>query len=111
MAILARYYQPGSALDYINNTVKTINAGTVIDLKTRIAIAASDIAPGQRGAIEMEGVWIFPKTAGSGEIKLGAPVYFDGTGITGIAGSSTPAGYATADASDEDTEVTVKLLG
>ena len=106
----ATYVQAGKKLDYPNGTGKTINAGDVITLKTRVGVAASDILPGDVGVVCMEGAFRMPKT-GNSAIEMGATVYFDGTGITNTASSNTPAGYAAAAAAAADTEILVNLMG
>lgn len=45
----AIYWQRGEDLDYKNGTSDTIEAGSVVSLKTRIAIAGMDIRPGEVG--------------------------------------------------------------
>ena len=42
---------------------------------------------------------------------MGAPAYFDGTGITGVATNNTLAGYAAQAAAADDTKILVKLQG
>lgn len=106
----ASYWQRGESLDYLNATTKTIEAGTVVGLVTRVGVIGCDIAPGETGTVEMTGVFEFTKT-GTDAIPMGTAVYFDGTGITATAGSATPAGYAAEAASAEASTVKVKLLG
>ncbi len=105
---LATYWQKGETLDYVNTTEAVIVAGTVVDLKTRVGIAATDINPGEKGTIHMTGVFRFKKTE-KAEIKYGAAVNFDKNGITTQAG--TPAGYAVEDAGADAETIIVKLLG
>jgi predicted RecA/RadA family phage recombinase len=103
------YYQPGSKLDYKNETDERISAGTVISLDTRIAVAGTDIPAGVTGTIITEGVFRFKKD--NTDIKLGTTVYYDTENdcITATDSNNVPAGYATALISDK--EVLVKLLG
>ena len=105
----ATYFQRGESLDYKNKTDAVIDAGTIIDLGTRIGITGTHINPEETGSLHVCGVYEIPKTDETA-ITLGTAVYFDGTGITATEGS-TPAGYAAADAADADTVVLVKLLG
>ena len=80
----AIYWQRGESLDYVNTGSTVIEANSIIDLnKHRIAV----------------------------EIKFGADVYFDGTGITATAGSNTPAGYAAENSAAGESQILVKLLG
>ncbi len=106
----AVYVQIGDNLDYTNATDSTIAAGDVIKLETRVGVAACEIAAGTTGAVCMTGVFKMPKT-GTTAVKMGALVYFDGTGITDTATGNTPAGYAAAAAAASDTEILVNLLG
>ena len=105
----ASYWQRGESLDYKNATSEIIEANTIIDLTTRIGIAGTTINPNEVGSVHVCGVYEIPKTA-TGEIAMGAAVYFDGTGINTTT-SGTPAGYAAAAAAASDETVLVKLLG
>lgn len=117
----ARYVQRGETLDYFNSTEKTIRAGEVIPLITRIGVAGTEIPPGKTGSIHVCGAFEIPK-AGDAPIPMGTEVFFDGIGITdkdkedaaddeGETVSHIPAGYAAAGAQQGDTVVLVKLLG
>lgn len=105
----AVYWQRGESLDYFNNTDTAIEANTIIDLGTRIAVAGTTINPKEKGSIHVTGIYEMKKT-GTEAIAMGAAVYFDGTGITNEDGS-TPAGYAAAAVEAEATVILVKLLG
>ena len=104
----ASFWQRGESLDYKNGTDAVIEANTVIDLTTRIGIAGTTINPGEVGSLHVVGVYQLPKTSDA-EIAMGTAVTFDGSGIT--TGTGTPAGYAAAAATAEDTTILVKLLG
>ncbi|MCD7862861.1 MAG: DUF2190 family protein [Lachnospiraceae bacterium] len=106
----AAYWQRGESLDYVNETDDVIEAGTVIDLSTRIGVAGCDIEAGATGSLHVIGVFEIAKTTATEEIAMGADVYFDGTGITATSGS-TPAGYAAVASTADDETVYVKLLG
>lgn len=71
----AAYWQRGEAIDYINKTEETIEVGTVMALGRHIGIAASDIPPGEKGVIHVEGVFEFPK--GEEAIEVGDDVYLN----------------------------------
>lgn len=101
------YVQRGECIEYTADTA--IAAGEVVDLVTRIGIAAADIAAGETGGIHVTGVFALPKAAE--EIAVGAAVFLGDDGITASAEGNTPAGYAAAAATAEDTLVKVKLLG
>ena len=106
----ATYWQRGESLDYLNSGSTVIEANTVIALGTRIGVAGTDINPGEKGSLHVTGVYEIAKT-GTGEIAMGAAVYFDGTGIVTASSGNTPAGYAAAAAGANDTVILVKLLG
>ena len=108
----ANYWQKGVSIDYKNTTDAKIEAESVVDLGTRIAIAGTDILPGETGSLITEGVFIFKKTTASAVIALGAAVYYDGTGITTSASgesANTPVGWAVKASSATETDVYVKL--
>ena len=108
----AAYWQRGESLDYVNETTAIIEEG-------RIGVAGTMINPGEIGSLCMTGVYEIAKT-GKAEIKMGAAVYFDGTGITDAADNGKtdgekegyiPAGYAARTAAAEDEVILVKLPG
>ena len=97
----AIYWQRGESLDYVNTGSTVIEANSIIDLnKHRIAVVGTSINPNEKGSIHVTGVY-----------KIGADVYFDGTGITATAGSNTPAGYAAENSAAGESQILVKLLG
>ncbi len=108
----AAYWQRGESLDYRNNTGKKIEAGTVLVMGKRIAIAGADIPAGEMGAVHVSGVFEFEK-ADTTEITAGTEVYYCDDGITAAekAGedSNVPAGYAAANAEANSTKVLVKI--
>lgn len=107
----ATYLQRGESLDYLNSTSKTIKAGTIIPLVSRIGVAGTTIEPGEFGSVHVIGVFEIPKIDNS-EIPMGTLVHFDGTGVTAASAADTvPAGYAAATAAAADTTILVKLLG
>lgn len=120
----AVYWQRGESLDYVNKTTEIIEANTIIPIEGRIGIAGTSINPNERGSLHVTGVYEMEKT-GKTEILQGAPVYFDGTGITDVESDNTPAesddtsaepgnipaGYAAQTAAAGDKTILVKLLG
>lgn len=109
--MLAKFWQPGKSIDYVNSTSVAIPANTVISLGTRVGIAGTDIAPGEKGTIVLEGVYKMTKTAATTVVTLGAELYFDGTGITTTKTDNVPAGYAVEASPKDTTEVLMKLHG
>ena len=101
----AKYWQRGETIDY--TATEAVSNGDVVDLATRIGVAGNDIAANETGAVHVVGVFEIPKA--TGEITLGAAVYWDN--ITTTSDSNTPAGWAVAAAKSADATVLVKLLG
>lgn len=115
----ATYWQRGESLDYVNSGSAVIEANTIIDLGTRVGVAGTSINPGEKGSIHVTGVYEIKKTVETA-VDMGAPVYFDGTGITtaadnGQASTSkveyTLVGYAAQAAAAADSVILVKLQG
>lgn len=108
----ASYCQRGESLDYVNGSASKIEAGDVISLTTRIAVAGTEIKPGETGSVHTVGVFKMDK-ASSEEITMGTAVYYDETNkcITATAESNVPAGYAVSSVLAADPYVYVKLLG
>lgn len=106
----AAYWQRGESLDYVNETTAVIEANTIIPIEGRIGVAGTTINPGEKGSLHVTGVYEIEKT-GTAAIKMGAAVYFDGTGITDTATDATPAGYAAQAATADDKAILVKLMG
>ena len=105
----AKYWQRGETSDY--TATEAVSNGDVVDLATRIGVAGNDIAANETGAVHVVGVFEIPKA--TGEITLGAAVYWDKSAknITTTSESNTPAGWAVAAAKSADDTVLVKLLG
>lgn len=105
----AKYWQRGETIDY--TATEAVSNGDVVDLATRIGVAGNDIAANETGAVHVVGVFEIPKE--TGEITLGATVYWDkaAKNITTTSESNTPAGWAVAAAKSGDATVLVKLLG
>ena len=59
----AKYWQKGEAIDY--TAAAKIAAGDVVNLATRIGVAAADIAAGETGAVYVTGVFEMPKATGA----------------------------------------------
>ncbi len=108
----ASYCQRGESLDYVNGSASKIEAGDVVSLTTRIAVAGTEIKPGETGSVHTVGVFKMDK-ASSEEITMGTAVYYDATNecITATSTSNIPAGYAAANALAADSYIYVKLLG
>ena len=108
----AKYWQKGEAIDY--TAAAKIAAGDVVNLATRIGVAAADIAAGETGAVHVTGVCELPKATGAltlGQAPFSGTVAEDNSTAAGTEPANIPAGWAVAAAESADTTVLVKLLG
>lgn len=108
--MIATYIQRGESLDYKNETEDVIPAGSVINLKSRIGVAGTDIGPGEIGSVHVTGVFAIAKE--DKEIGIGIPLYYDTeTEKIKTEGSegTTPAGYAAGPAVSQDPTVPVNI--
>jgi predicted RecA/RadA family phage recombinase len=103
--------QRGITLNYTNNSGSEIKSGDVVVLKSRVAVAVTDISQGKTGSIDTEGVFRLPKS--SGAIEFSDDVYYDTVAkkITKTPGANTKyAGMAAENASSDAESIEVKLL-
>lgn len=116
--MIAKYVQPGEVMDYV--ATKAVALGDVVNLSSRIGIAANNINAGEVGAVQVCGVFELPRDSGEGavDIACGTALYWDMTNkaITATvpeaeATDKLPAGYAFAAAAKSASTVLVKLLG
>ena len=103
----AKYWQKGEAIDY--TAAAKIAAGDVVNLATRIGVAAADIAAGETGAVHVTGVFEMPVTLGQALYWVVADENI--STAAGTEPANIPAGWAVAAAESADTTVLVKLLG
>lgn len=110
--MIAKYWQRGETIDYTASAA--VAAGDVVNLATRIGVAAADIAAGETGAVHVTGVFEMPKAAET--ITVGQALYWveASRNLSTAAGSSPaniPAGWAVAAADSDAATVLVKLPG
>jgi len=93
-------YTPGSA----------VAVGDVVVVGDLVTVADRPIAANVKGALAVEGAFIFPK-ASSGAISAGATVYWDATNavITTTSSGNKRAGVAIEAAADGSTSVKVAI--
>lgn len=103
----ATYINPGETIDYLNNTEITIEAGTVLDLTSRIGVAGTTIQPKKIGSVHVIGIFRIVKD--NSTVNIGDILYFNGTQLT-TTQDGTPAGWAVETATTEQKEVCIKLL-
>lgn len=106
----ATYWQRGESLDYTNSGTTVIEANSIIDLKTRIAVAGTEINPKEKGSVHVTGVYQIVKKDAEA-VEFGTAVYYTSDGITATADKNTPAGYAAEDSAAGAEMILVKLLG
>lgn len=109
--------QNGKTIEYVPSG-SAVAAGQFILIGILAAIAVTDIAVGDTGACEVEGVFKVPKVTGA--ITQGEQLYWDADGdpVGGEAGSgaltttstdNTAVGKAWADAASGDATVQIKI--
>lgn len=109
---MAKRVQEGASVDYTPGSAVT--AGDVVVQGELIGVAPSDIAANELGALQVEGVFDFPKATGGGSaITAGAKVYWDVADseakVDAEAGANKLLGKTILAAADADTTVRVKL--
>lgn len=105
----AIYSQKGETLDY--TATEAVEYGAVVDLATRVGVAAADIPANGQGHVHVVGVFEMDKKTDE-KITVGAAVYYDKAEdkITGKSAEGViPAGYAVAEADTTATTVLVNI--
>ena len=100
----------GLRIDYTPSIA--VDSGDVVVIGDIVAVATEPIAANVLGAVDVEGVFTFPKaTTSASAITAGAKLYWDASGevATTTADSNKTAGYAIADAGATAATVDVKL--
>lgn len=115
----AVFHQAGNSVDYTPSTAKS--SGDVVVQNNLVGVCETDIAADAKGALAIEGVFLFPCPSGEGEIEAGEPVYWDedgdpesGTAGTGAATETNTGnvflGLSVLAKDADDTGVYVKLV-
>ena len=107
---MATFVHEGKSIDY--TPTSAVTAGDVIVLGTLVGVAPRSIEANKLGALQVEGVFDFPKATGSSSaISAGDKVYWDAAEevATKTSSSNTYLGKAVADAAATAAEVRVKL--
>ncbi|HJF34175.1 MAG TPA: DUF2190 family protein [Sporosarcina psychrophila] len=89
----ANYVQRGEVIDYKNVTASAIVANEVVELATRIGVAATEIPVGAVGGLNVMGVFDIPADT-TEAFTAGQTVYYKGGKITSTEADAIPAGYA-----------------
>lgn len=106
----AVYRNKGETIEYINpSSTKSIEAGTIVTLTSRIGVIAADIPASATGSVHIVGIYELPKTAAL-KIDAGDLVYFSksANAVTKTE-SDVPCGFAVSAAAADDTAVFVKI--
>lgn len=104
----AAFWQRGEAIDYVNDTNEKIEANKVLVIGSLIGVAGTDIAPGETGAVHIEGVFEIPKSE-TAVLAIGDVVAFTADKIAKCAAGGKPCGVAVAAATDADPTALVKI--
>ena len=103
------YSKPG-VVDFVNDTTAPVEAMTVLTLGKHIGIAAGDIPVGEKGAVNVEGVFFLPKKAGAA-IDLWADVAWTEDGCSASGDVHAGLAVAAAEADDEYVRVAINMPG
>lgn len=111
------YKQPGQTMDWVNTSGGAVAVDSLVKIGDRVGVACVDIAPGETGAVQMEGVVEVPKKS-TDVVAQGDALYFDESDdeVTladggGGSGGNILAGYAFSSAGNGATTVWLKLNG
>lgn len=101
------FIKEGKILDYTAGA--TITSGQFVLVGAIGGIAIADIANGDTGALQIEGVFSVPKAAGA--VTQGAKLYWDATNsvLTTTSSGNTIVGVAAAAAASGDASVQILL--
>ncbi|MBR5759477.1 MAG: DUF2190 family protein [Thermoguttaceae bacterium] len=102
---MAKLRQNDGCYDFLNTGETTLLSGTPILNGSLFGVVIREAKPGERCAIQTDGIWEFP--IGSAETaNIGVAAYWDATNskITATAGTNVPVGrFVEAKAADEET--------
>lgn len=106
------YIQPGNVIDYTAGA--NLTSGTAVLIGTLLAIPITDIATGETGAVQIEGVWELPKLSTAafapGDVltwDVSAGEFISGAGTTG---DCVGCAVAVATAANPSATVQAKLV-
>ncbi len=107
---MAKFVHEGRSIDYVPTA--DVNAGDVVVLGEIVGVATRSIPANRLGALQVEGVFDFPK--GSGAIGLGVVCYWNETGkvattVPGEGGVNKKIGVSVAAAATGDSTVRIKI--
>ena len=103
----AQYSQMGKVINYKNTTEQTIFYNDVVTLGARIGVAAEDIASGNTGSVQIEGIYLLP--AAAEEIAVGDTLYLSTDDKVTKTAGDVIAGWAVAPKASAEAAVAVKI--
>ena len=105
----ARLRFEGETIPYTNPTGSTIEYLDVVDLGTRIGIAACQIKAGESGTLDVANCYELPAST-TEAFDMSQEVFWDGTKLVGTAGDLTRAGWIVEPKAQATAVATVKIL-
>lgn len=109
------YVQAGATMEWANGTGSDVSKDDVVVIGNTIAIAAVDIADGESGTLNTEGVFTVPKVSAAVFTQGDALIYdvsaseFDDPEATPATGDISGAVIAWADGANGETTCEVKI--
>ncbi len=107
---MARFYQDGNAIDYINDTAETIQYGDVVNLGGKIGVALETIPTGAMGSLGIEGIYEMESDSGTA-FAIGYMIYLNTDGNDTKTAGDIVAGWAVCPKESADTKAYVKING
>jgi predicted RecA/RadA family phage recombinase len=108
---MKNWIQEGETLDY--TAPSNVVSGQLVQIGNLHGVVVADIASGAVGAVNLEGVYTFPKltSASADACTLGGPVYFSSGSVSGSDSSGTRklVGHSIEAAAQAVTSVRVRL--
>lgn len=111
------YVQEGQILTWKNETGTAVASGSVVKVGHLLGVALVDLAPGDSGSVQVEGVFLCPKVANTA-IPQGVKLLWDSSAGAFDLGTATPASgdvslaaVAAAPALAGDATVAVRFAG
>lgn len=112
------YVQPGRIIDWVNGTGGTKTSGSVVKMGNVLGVALVDIADGDTGAVQVDGVFTVPKVTAAviaqGESltwDVSAGKFDDNAAVPASGDVTGAAAFAAESAGNGVTELAVKFTG
>lgn len=107
---IAKRVQDYGSINYVNAGAETIPAGGIVVEGELVGCAVRPIEPGGKGALEYDGVWVFPKASGE-TFSVGAACYWDASNeaVASTSSGGTLIGVCVEAAASSDETIRVAL--